>query len=318
MNCCSEFLVQLSRAKEGKGDFCSWDCRREYGLARKAKPLTLQAIDESLDINFGTGDVTWKMLPETSPKNKKFNERFAGKSALRQAAKNHFCIGLNGNEYPAHSVIWMAANRLDKPVKVRHKDGNPGNIKLCNLMPFKKIEKRGRDVTIEELYNLFECDPVNGILIHKYRPLRFQHEAVDKAWNTQWAGKQAGVVGTHGHIYVRIFSKSYGVHRVIWAMVYGQWPISGIDHKNGRSDDNGITNLREATQLENMRNVKRRNDNTSGYKGVSLEKKSGKWVAYITCNKKHTCLGRFDKLEDAVAVRQAAAKEIHGEFNRVS
>ena len=56
---------------------------------------------------------------------------------------------------------------------------------------------------------------------------------------------------------------------------------------------------------------KRRNTNTSGKTGVSLNKRTGRWEAYIDCNgRKH--LGHFDTVEEAIKVREAAEIEMYG------
>jgi group I intron endonuclease len=51
-------------------------------------------------------------------------------------------------------------------------------------------------------------------------------------------------------------------------------------------------------------NRAKRKDNTSGHKGVSLNKASGKWFAYTTENKKHIHLGAFITLDEAVNARK--------------
>lgn len=50
--------------------------------------------------------------------------------------------------------------------------------------------------------------------------------------------------------------------------------------------------------------------NTSGFTGVSFNKKSGKYVAYISRNRETHHLGSFDKLEDAIAARKRAEKQL--------
>jgi group I intron endonuclease len=50
-------------------------------------------------------------------------------------------------------------------------------------------------------------------------------------------------------------------------------------------------------------NRTKRRDNTSGHKGVSLNKASGKWFAYITENKQHIHIGSYSNLEDAINAR---------------
>lgn len=45
-------------------------------------------------------------------------------------------------------------------------------------------------------------------------------------------------------------------------------------------------------------------NNTSGRRGVSYNAKRGKWLAYISVNKKRHTLGYFDCFEDAVKARE--------------
>ena len=113
---------------------------------------------------------------------------------------------------------------------------------------------------------------------------------------------------------VRIKKVSCQFHRVVWAMYYGYWPPNLLDHINGVRSDDRIVNLRLATSAENIRNSKKSKRNTSGYKGVSWHKAARKWEAhyYPDGAKKH--LGLFADIEDAFAARDAAARELHGEF----
>src|SRR3990167_5246104 len=72
-----------------------------------------------------------------------------------------------------------------------------------------------------------------------------------------------------------------------------------IDHINLNPLDNRKENLRIVTHYQNMLNVTKNKNNTSGYKGVSFHKLVGKWAAYITVNKKRLYLGWFAKPEEA-------------------
>ena len=51
--------------------------------------------------------------------------------------------------------------------------------------------------------------------------------------------------------------------------------------------------------------------NTSGHTGVYLDKKSGKWQAYINYKKKRYYLGFFKEKEDAIRARKEGEKRIH-------
>jgi hypothetical protein len=54
-------------------------------------------------------------------------------------------------------------------------------------------------------------------------------------------------------------------------------------------------------------------NNSSGYKGVSWDKKTSKWQAYITINSKMKALGRFAEVKDAVRAYNAAALLNYGD-----
>ncbi len=72
--------------------------------------------------------------------------------------------------------------------------------------------------------------------------------------------------------------------------------------------------MRLATHSQNCYNKKIRKKGTSKYRGVSLERKTGKWRAKIYFNGKYMNLGSFEIEEDAARAYDAAAKIYHGEF----
>lgn len=90
------------------------------------------------------------------------------------------------------------------------------------------------------------------------------------------------------------------------------------DHHNGDGLDNRRANLREATHAENQRNVRRPIHNTSGFKGVTLDKRSGKWTAQIHSSGRHLYLGRYTSPEDAARAYDDAAREHFGKYARVN
>lgn len=104
------------------------------------------------------------------------------------------------------------------------------------------------------------------------------------------------------------------LHRLILGLPHGD--CGQGDHKNGNTLDDRPRNLRPATQLENSKNRRKYRNNTSGYKGVSFNKRTGKWVACIFLNGKNKSLGSFRTPETAYAAYCAAAKLYYGEFAR--
>jgi hypothetical protein len=63
-----------------------------------------------------------------------------------------------------------------------------------------------------------------------------------------------------------------------------------VDHIDGNSLNNRLSNLRVTTQSNNLKNMKRYSTNTSGITGVSYKKSHKKWVAKV----KNKELGLFD------------------------
>ncbi|WP_026326784.1 hypothetical protein [Paenibacillus ginsengihumi] len=57
-----------------------------------------------------------------------------------------------------------------------------------------------------------------------------------------------------------------------------------------------------------------RSDNSSGHKGVSFDKRSGKWRAYIGIKGKFIDLGLYSDIADAVAARKAGEEKYHAPY----
>lgn len=178
------------------------------------------------------------------------------------------------------------------------------------------------DLTPQKIRELLDYDPLTGMLTWRTRPLRSGLERIDKGWNTRLAGRPAGMTDRNGHIWVTVEMlgrpfRKYSAHRLAWAHYHDEWPTTeDVDHINGNPSDNRMINLRPASTTENVRNQRRRIDNTSGHKGISWSKKSKKWYAYINVDKRMIALGLFASKEEAIAVRRAAAKQFFGEFAR--
>ena len=122
-----------------------------------------------------------------------------------------------------------------------------------------------------------------------------------------------GNVLPNGYVCMKFFKKTMYVHRLVFLYHHGYMP-NFVDHINGCKTDNRIENLRDVTRCQNMMNVKKTSKNTSGYKGVSFNKKTNKWVAQIKLNKQHFYLGLFESAEKAYEEYSRVAIEYHGEY----
>lgn len=172
--------------------------------------------------------------------------------------------------------------------------------------------------TPERLKELVSYDPETGSFKWLPRELSsFSCERWGKAWNRRYAGKNAGANG-NGYIRVQIDGELYLAHRLAWLYVYGEWPLDGLDHKDGNPSNNAIKNLRECSKAENNRNMRIPVSNTSGYKGVSWNARARKWHSKIKFNGKTVFLGAFDSALDAHIEYRDAAHRLHGAFARIS
>ena len=91
-----------------------------------------------------------------------------------------------------------------------------------------------------------------------------------------------------------------------------------IDHIDGDPLNNTQSNLRICTQAENSKNQKIKTRNTTGYKGVYLDKRFGKFVARVKHNYKTHYAGQFDSAIEAALAYNHLATKLHGDFARLN
>lgn len=91
-----------------------------------------------------------------------------------------------------------------------------------------------------------------------------------------------------------------------------------IDHKDGDGLNNQRSNLRFATQSENLRNRGVPSHNSSGYKGVSYYKRDGTWESYVKVDGRKIRLGYFHDPISAAAAYDIAAEKHYGQFAKTN
>ena len=173
---------------------------------------------------------------------------------------------------------------------------------------------------IETLREILDLDPAAGKLHWKHRsPSFFKTEANANAWNARYAGKEA-FTSKDGNGYHNgcIFSVSTHAHIVVWAIHYGEYPASVVDHADGDPSNNKINNLRLATRQENNRNRRPSRGSSSRYLGVMWRPAKGFWEAAIRFDGKQHFLGYFRDEWEAAQAYNRAASEKFGEFARLN
>lgn len=150
-------------------------------------------------------------------------------------------------------------------------------------------------------------DPIVGVFIR-----------VQKRNNKSKLGDIAGFVDVDGYRRIKFQGKNELAHRLAWLYSYGEWPSKEIDHINHRRDDNSIANLRQASRHQNAQNAKSGKLSSHGFRGVSQNKRNGRWEAAICAFGKRYHIGTFASPEEAHVAYCEKANELHGEFARAS
>ena len=108
--------------------------------------------------------------------------------------------------------------------------------------------------------------------------------------------------------------KTVRLHRVLMNAPEGV----EVDHVNGDGLDCRRKNMRLTTITQNQQNKRIGLSNTSGIKGVSWHRATGKWCAQIMADGKKHSLGYFDDKNEAASAYAAASVRLHGDFGRTA
>lgn len=233
----------------------------------------------------------------------------AGSNAGSISVAGDVTLLIDGTRYQAHRVAWLLhyGEWLPRNRRVRHIDGNKQNNAISNLSADPEFSgARASRPDIVRLRECFNYDANSGVLTWKISPRVCTPP-----------GTIAGAKNDQGYIVVNTDKHPLRVHRIAWALHYGEDVARGfeIDHINGNRSDNRICNLRLATRGENNQNSKIRANNKTGVKGVHLRKDTGKYSASICVNGEVTNLGSYATLEEASAARGRASLEMHTHYN---
>jgi hypothetical protein len=163
------------------------------------------------------------------------------------------------------------------------------------------------ELTHTDIVRLFTYDPETGHLFHK----------VDKVTRGGHASARAGDMvnpsqkpGSHGYLQVNSGGRVLLVHRVIWMILNGSWPDRSIDHIDGNKLNNTPSNLRLATQGQQMQNRVVRKESQSQLTGAFL-RPSGNYSARISVDGVRTRLGTFPTKEQAHQAYLKAKAQLH-------
>lgn len=150
--------------------------------------------------------------------------------------------------------------------------------------------------------------------------LTYNSETGKLYWNKNMGGKvmtgnEAGTKRKDGYVAIKIDQKLHYAHRLAFMLYYNVTIIDHIDHIDGDTSNNIITNLRECEHKQNCRNIKLKTSNKTGVKNVHFCKRKNKLIVKVRTNDK-TFIAKFapDEIEKAAACAKEARDKHHGEF----
>lgn len=121
---------------------------------------------------------------------------------------------------------------------------------------------------------------------------------------------------SHGYARAVVNGKKIHMHRLI--LGFQKNSEQEIDHINGDELDNRRFNLRLCTHRQNSANRRKGCGTSSGYKGVTWDKATWKWMAQIMVNYRNIHLGRFIDEIAAARAYDVAARKHFGKFARTN
>lgn len=154
---------------------------------------------------------------------------------------------------------------------------------------------------IEYINTYIRYDKEEGKLYWKLNPHPLSKDKI---------GKECGDIYPNGYKRVGILGTKMLHHRIIYFLENGVCPPI-LDHKDGNTLNNTISNLRACTISLNMANSK---NNGKYKKGVYKQK--NRYFAQIQYQGKHIKLGCFKSEDEAHEAYKEAAIKYFGEFAR--
>lgn len=159
--------------------------------------------------------------------------------------------------------------------------GKTNNYEIIGNCAKFLIKTTNKEIPEKKIYFLIDLEDLE--LVNKYR------------WCARVVRKDL--------IYI---TSTYGIqlHRLIMNCPKNKY----VDHINLNTLDNRKNNLRVCTRYENAQNVKKRKNNSTGYRNVYFNKNENKYYVILRANKKSYFGGYFSNSEEGI--KEAIEKSI--------
>jgi hypothetical protein len=165
------------------------------------------------------------------------------------------------------------------------------------------------NIPIPYLRECWSHDAETNVLRWRDRPRSHFRSDRARAQFQRFVGKEAGSFDPNGYRVVTLTFEGKTIrlyqHRVVWALMNGEWPSSNLDHWNGDESDNRFDNLFEASYSGNAQN----RSNMKFAKGAYPDGYG--WRASIRVNGEYIYLGYFATEEEAHKAYLEAKQRLH-------
>ena len=193
-------------------------------------------------------------------------------------------------------------------ISVRGENLVSGNTKGCGCDRNQKISRGLHENKLNKYEFNNELNCWMGFANNTQSVFLFDKDDYDLVSNYCWYENNDGRIITRLSRSEQIF-----LHRLLMFGLNARQHCELVDHINRNPMDNRRCNLRTCSNAENLRNSTK-SHSASGIRGVTFNKQSGMWMAYIEVNGKHINLGKFTDINDAAKVRREKELEYFGEF----
>lgn len=217
----------------------------------------------------------------------------------------------------AKAIKWHCICDCGNECNVLEADLLNGSTSSCGCL------RKQRTAETNKRYNTFDITGEYGIgytrnidptdLKHQRNYFYFDLEDYEKIKEICWCFNSNGYITSNVWDGERKKTQKILLHKFLLNIPFTR--KTHVDHIHHNLYDNRKKELRITSPQHNSRNSKKPKNNTSGIKGVSFNKRTKRWAAYIGLNYKNIHLGLFDTFEEAVAARKEAEDKYYGEFS---
>lgn len=156
-------------------------------------------------------------------------------------------------------------------------------------------------ISHEELKRLLHYDPETGVWTWLCGRLH---------------GRIAGCIDKSrgNYLFIMVKRRKYRAHLLAWFYMTGSWPSHLVDHRDRKKNNSAFSNLRPATKTQNATNANLYSNNTSGFKGVYLNRKTRSWRVEINHGGKKLGFGSYACRPAAHFVHLVEYDRLFGEY----